>query len=512
MDNTSFMLILSALIKHLEITFFAVGLAIITGVPAGIIISKKQELSKTVLTIAGIFQTVPSLALFGLIIPFLGIGFLPSIIVLFLYALLPIITNTYIGITGIDANHIESARGMGMNRNEILFKVELPQSVPIIMGGIKVSAVTCVGTATIAALIGAGGLGTFIFRGISNGDTNKILMGAIPAALLAIVINWLFGIVERTLTPQRSSTNIDWTHRHKKSIVAAGIVLFFLPLIFFAYESYETWKNKDHTIIIGHKEHVEQRIIGEMYGLLIENNTDLNASVLQFGGTKVVFEALRSNEIKLYPEYTGTAYGSILQRTKTLPADETWEVTNEQLKQKYGLEITPTIGFNNTYAFVAKPEFMKKYDIKNISDLKKIADKVKIAADNEFLDRADGLPGVEAAYGFKFSNTPSMDPGLMITALENDSVDIAVAYSTDGRINKYGFKLIEDNKNFFPPYHIGAMIHENFPQNYPQCYQALLKLTNLITEEEMQEMNLKALEGAEPKEVAREYLEKKSLL
>ncbi len=498
--------IMSALLRHLEITFFAVGLAILIGVPLGIIISKRLSLAKPVLTVAGIFQTVPSLALFGLIIPFLGIGFLPSIVVLFLYALLPIITNTYIGITGINPNHIESARGIGMNKKEILFKVELPQSVPVIMGGIKVSAVTCVGTATIAALIGAGGLGSFIFRGIANGDSNKILMGAIPAALLAIVINWIFGLIERALTPQKSSTNIDWVHRNKRVVLLLGLIVFSLPLIFFFAESYQAWREKSNTIVVGHKAFAEQRIIGEMYGLIIDKNTDYNVNVLEFGGTMVIFEALNSGEIMVYPEYTGTAYGSILGINDLIASDKVYGLVKKQLADKYGLEMMPTMGFNDTYAFVAKPDFIKKYNVKTISDMKDISGIIRVAGDNEFLDRADGMPGVEKTYGFRFDNTATMDAGLMITSLVNDSVDVAIAYSTDGRIGKFGLKLIEDNKKFFPPYQIGAMVPEGFAEKYPRAYQELLKLRGMITESEMQQLNLKVLDGAEPKDVAREYL------
>lgn len=188
--------------QHLEITGIAVAVAILIGVPIGILISKYKKAAKYVMGIANIFQTIPSLALFGLIIPLLGIGVLPSVFVLFLYALLPIIKNTYIGITNVDPAAIEAGKGMGMKSYQILGMVEVPLALPVIMGGIRISTVINIGTATIASLIGAGGLGDYIFKGISMVNTNFLLAGAIPTALLALGVDALLGLLEKSITPK----------------------------------------------------------------------------------------------------------------------------------------------------------------------------------------------------------------------------------------------------------------------------------------------------------------------
>lgn len=193
--------------QHLQITLIAVLLAIIIGVPIGILITKYKKTAKYIIGIANIFQTLPSLALFGLVIPFLGVGLTPSIFVLFLYALLPIIKNTYIGITNLDPSIIEAGKGMGMKGYEILFIVEIPLALPVIMGGIRISTVINIGTATIAALIGAGGLGEMIFRGISTYNNNLILAGAIPTALLALTVDALLGFIEFLITPKGIKSN-----------------------------------------------------------------------------------------------------------------------------------------------------------------------------------------------------------------------------------------------------------------------------------------------------------------
>lgn len=186
----------SQTLTHIGLTFISLLIAIVIGLPLGILIAHKRKLSGAVLGIAGVFQTIPSIALLGFLIPVLGIGAKPAIFALLLYALLPIIRNTYTGITGVDATVKEAARGIGMSYSQILFKVELPLAMPVIMAGIRTATVINVGVATLASLIAAGGLGEFIFGGISLNNTNMILAGAIPAALLAIIFDFLLSKVQ----------------------------------------------------------------------------------------------------------------------------------------------------------------------------------------------------------------------------------------------------------------------------------------------------------------------------
>lgn len=188
--------------QHLQITAMSISFAVVIGVPIGIMITRKRNIAEFILGFANVFQTLPSLALFGLIIPILGIGYKPSVFVLFLYALLPIIKNTYLGISGVDPAVIDAGKGMGMTDSQILRMVEIPLSLPVIMGGIRISTVINIGTATLAALIGAGGLGDMIFKGISLNNSNMILAGAIPTALLALLVDALLGKVEKKLVPK----------------------------------------------------------------------------------------------------------------------------------------------------------------------------------------------------------------------------------------------------------------------------------------------------------------------
>lgn len=189
--------LLNQTLQHIGLTFISLLLAIAVGLPLGILIARKRKLSGTVLGIAGVLQTIPSIALLGFMIPVLGIGAKPAIVALLIYALLPIIRNTYTGIIGIDKHIIEAARALGMSKRHILFGVELPLAMPVILAGIRTATVINVGVATLASYIAAGGLGEFIFGGISLNNTNMILAGAIPAALLAIILDFLLSLVQK---------------------------------------------------------------------------------------------------------------------------------------------------------------------------------------------------------------------------------------------------------------------------------------------------------------------------
>ena len=189
--------ILSQTLEHVGLTFISLLIAIIIGLPLGILIAGKNKWAGLVLGIAGVLQTIPSIALLGIMIPLLGIGAKPAIVALFLYALLPIIRNTYTGLTGVDPVLREAARGMGMNNSQILSKVTLPLAMPVILAGVRTATVINVGVATLAAYIAAGGLGEFIFGGIALNNSNMILAGAIPAALLAIIFDFLLSRVQK---------------------------------------------------------------------------------------------------------------------------------------------------------------------------------------------------------------------------------------------------------------------------------------------------------------------------
>lgn len=194
--------LVEALFRHIELVFISMALTILIGIPLSILITRVKPLRGPVLGVANVLQTIPSLALLGFMIPLLGIGSTAAIAALFLYSLLPIIRNTYTGIREVDNATIEAAKGMGMTDLQILFKIELPLAFSVIMAGIRTSTVINVGTATLAAFIGGGGLGDFILLGIQRAMSSVILLGAFPAALLALLFDWLLGKLEKVSLPK----------------------------------------------------------------------------------------------------------------------------------------------------------------------------------------------------------------------------------------------------------------------------------------------------------------------
>lgn len=306
--------IFSLLLEHIQLTAIAVGVAILIGVPLGILICYIRKASKPVLGVANVIQAVPSMALLGFAIPILGIGTVPAVVVVVLYSLLPIIKNTFAGIHGISPEMVEAAQGIGMSRFQILYKVQIPQALPVIMAGVRISAVTAVGLMTMAAFIGGGGLGYLVFSGIRTVDNYQIIAGALPACLLALLVDFLFGVIEKLVTPislqltgQKNPKKARRTQKVILSVTAAVLVLLFA---WNGISSILANRRTGDTITVAGKDYTEQVVLCHMVSDLIEANTDLTVKRSpMLGGSQVCMGAIQSGEIDLYIDYTGTCYG-----------------------------------------------------------------------------------------------------------------------------------------------------------------------------------------------------------
>lgn len=198
-DNIS--TILAYLLEHIQLTVISIVIAIIIGVPLGVLVSYVRPFRRPILGCANVIQAIPSIAILGFLVPFLGIGEKPAIFMVVIYSLLPIIKNTATGLASINPEMVEAAKGIGMKKFEILLRVKLPLALPVIMAGIRISAVTAVGLVTIAAFIGAGGLGYLIYSGIRTVNSHLIIAGALPACILALLVDLLISIIEKLVTP-----------------------------------------------------------------------------------------------------------------------------------------------------------------------------------------------------------------------------------------------------------------------------------------------------------------------
>ena len=501
--------ILSLFLEHIQLTCFAVGLAILIGVPLGLVISYVKPLNKIVLGIASVIQAVPSMALLGFSIPILGIGLVPSVVVVILYSLLPIIKNTFTGIQGIDPDLTEAATGIGLRKSEILFKVQIPLALPVIMAGIRISAVTAVGLMTMAAFIGGGGLGYLVFSGISTVNNSQILAGAIPACILALLVDFLLGQLEKLTTPvSMRSASAKRQRRRRKILLIVSAAVIALFLVISGVRGSQG--KKQESLVVGGKNYTEQRVLCELVSQAIERETGLHVvRKNNLGGTQVVFNAMKSKDVDLYIEYTGTAYTETLGYPPISDMNEVFETVKNDFIESYNLAVLDQFAFNNTYTLAVKPELAEEYGLKTISDLAALDETFIISPTLEFMNREDGLPGLKKAYGLEFSEEIGIDGAPRYTALMSGESDIIDAFSTDGLLEKFQLAVLEDDKDFFPPYYPVPVIRNEIYEKYPELKNVFDKLGPLLTETVMQDLNyqIDELQKSESA-VASEFLDK----
>ncbi|HEL1623045.1 TPA: ABC transporter permease/substrate-binding protein [Streptococcus suis] len=486
-----------ALFEHLRISLLALIIAIAIAVPLGLILSSKKRLTEWSLQITGIFQTIPSLALLGLFIPFMGIGTLPAVVALVIYAIFPILQGTLTGLGEIDPSLEEAATAFGMNKWEKLKKFKLALAMPILMSGIRTASIMIIGTATLAALVGAGGLGSFILLGIDRNDSALILIGAVSSAVLAV----LFGYGIRLLQDKKPKT----------------ILLALLVTLFTVGASYVPMLNfSTKQLVIAGKLGAEPEILINMYKLLIEDRTDIKVEIKpNFGKTSFLYEALKSGSIDIYPEYTGTITSTLLKNSpmdlSTNP-EEVYTYAKEAILEQDGLMYLAPMAFQNTYALAVTEDYAQKNGIEKISDLAKVQQTAVAGFSLEFNDREDGNIGLKNLYNLQL-NVKTMEPALRYEAIKNGDVQLVDAYSTDSKIVSYKLKILEDDKQLFPPYQAAPLLSKETLEKYPELEQVLGVLAGNISTEEMTQMNYAVdVEGKSAEQVAREYLEQEGLL
>ncbi|NRY99055.1 osmoprotectant transport system permease protein [Clostridium beijerinckii] len=486
--------IISLLFEHIKLTALSVGIAIIIGMPLGILTSYVKKLNKPILGIASVVQAIPSMALLGFAIPFLGIGTPPAIVMVVLYSLLPIIKNTTTGIDNINPDMIEASKGIGLTKFQVLVKVQIPLALPVIMSGIRISAVTAVGLMTMAAFIGGGGLGYLVFSGIRTVNNYQILAGAIPACILALLVDGLFSIVEKLVTPislQKSNNKSKEAkikaRKIQKTILGATACI--LAGIFVVTGVSQKISSKK-VITIGSKDFTEQEILGNILSELIERKTDISVNrKFALGGTQVIFSAMKSGDVDMYVSYSGTAYGDVLKYKPISDVEKVYDTVKKDYKDKYNLDVLKQMGFNNTYTLAVTKETAKKYNLKTISDLSKVSNELTATTTLEFLNREDGLIGLTKKYNLNFKNTVGIDGSPRYAALINKESDVVDAFSTDGLLKKYDLSVLKDDKNFFPPYYAIPVIRDETLKKYPEIQPLVEKVGDLLNDDVMSELN-----------------------
>jgi osmoprotectant transport system permease protein len=511
--------------EHLMLTGISIGAAIMLGIPAGILASRVARLRGFLLGAIGILQTIPSLAMLAILLALTGkIGAVPAIIALALYALLPIVRNTLTGIQGVSSAVLEAARGIGMTNYQQLWQVKIPLALPFIVAGIRTAAVTGVGIATLSAFIGAGGLGQFINRGLALSNTNLILLGAIPAALLALVVDFSISAMGWSLESRR--------HRHLPKRL--GVVLRALAVLlpFFiglggviaymtgaaspmsGFSSTTVDQRAKAKVVIASKNFTEQFILAELMAQLIEERTNLTVERrFDLGGTMICHGAIINGEIDIYAEYTGTGLTAILRHEVLSNPDEAFRVVARAYRNRFAIEWLQSFGFNNTYAITVRKRDAYLHGWEKISDLRESAANLRAGFTSEFAERPDGYPGLRKVYGLSFGEVRDFDPTLMYEALAKGEADVICAFATDGRLAAYQLEPLSDDRGFFPPYYAAPIIREEVLKAHPEIRDALAPLLGLLDDLTMQRLNYQ-VDGKKrsPRHVARDFLKSHNLL
>jgi osmoprotectant transport system permease protein len=491
--------------QHIVLVFVSILVAVIIGVPTGILLTRYRALRGPVLGIANVMQTIPSLALFGFLIPlpFIGgIGTRTALVALVLYSLLPIIRNTVTGILNVDPNVREAAVAMGMTGGQVLRQVELPLAMGVIVTGIRVATVIAVGVTTIAAAVGAGGLGVYIFRGLRQYDNNLLLAGALSAALLALAADSLLGLVERQFSFETKRSSIV-----RKLAVVVAIVLVIGGAVLWLGRSTPSSETR---IAVGSKDFTESALLAEIVAQMLEARGVSVERRFELGGN-LPHEALVAGTLDLYPEYTGTSFTAILQHAPITDPRAVYDQVKQEYADRFKVAVSQPLGFENTFAILVRGEDARRLNLKTISNASAEAPRWRAGFGQDFMSRADGYPGFSKTYGLKFAEVREMDLSLTYIALSSRQVDLIAGNSTEGRIPTLDLFQLADDRRYFPPYEAVYLVRQDSLTRVPALQEVLSKLANAISTDEMRRLNYE-IDGRkrDPKEVVKEWLKGRS--
>lgn len=466
--------------QHVVLVLVSTAAAVAVGVPAGIAAARRPRAGRVLLLVANALQTVPSLALLGFLLPLPFIGGLgprTAMVTLALYALLPVVRMTVTGIRSVDPAVVEAGIAMGMTPGQLLRLVQLPLAMPSIVAGVRVATVIGVGTATIAAAIGAGGLGEYIFRGLSMADTTTILAGAVPSAVLALAADGVLALLEQRVrhAPPSSRSLAQGTGG------AAVVVVILLAAL--------VGRAAPDAVVVGSKNFTEQVLLGELVAQAVEAEGLHVERKLNLGGTFVADRGLRAGELDAYVEYTGTAVTAVFHQAVPQEAGAAFDLART-LYAAQGVSAHAPLGFNNTFAILVRADDARAMGLRRVSDLARVAAGWTPGFGYEFLQRDDGYAGLVAAYGLAFAAQPrGMDLSLIYKALADHQVDVIAGDATSALIEQFGLVPLEDDRHYFPPYEAVPLVRTATLLKHPEVGRALARLAGRISDADMRAMN-----------------------
>ena len=476
--------------NHVRVSLTALAIGFAISFPLALIVRRKPLARDIVLGVASIVQTVPGLALLALFYPLLlmlaglssqffgfgfsAFGFLPAVLALALYSMLPVLRNTITGLQGIDPAIIEAAEGVGMTPRQSLIMVELPLALPVIMAGVRTAAVWVIGTATLSTPIGQTSLGNYIFAGLQTQNWVFVLFGCGAAAALALAVDQLLALIE-------SGVRLRSRIRVGVGIlgVAALVVATLIPNLARAKTNY----------VVGAKTFTEQYILSSLIAQRLQA-AGLPASSREGLGSNVIFEALSKGDIDVYVDYSGTLWVNQLKRTEILPRTELLEQLKSTLASQYKISLAGELGFENAYALVMPRKRAEALGVKSIADLASRASTLSIAGDYEFFSRPEWA-SIKQSYSLAFRQQRQMQPDFMYAAVASGEVDVIAGYTSDGLIAKYDLIALDDPKHAIPSYDAIVLVSPK-RANDMQLLDALKPLIGKIDIATMREANLRA--------------------
>ena len=495
----------SLICEHLFIVLAASILSIAIGLPLGIWAYVSKTARPIILRAVDLLQTIPSLALLGIIMVFLDPGKLTVITGITLYSLLPIVRNTCLGLQEVDPGVKEAARGMGMSKPYRVLMVEFPLAFPTVFTGIRIAVVNAIGTAVFAAFVGGGGLGGVITQAIRISDMKLILAATGVLMVIAVVLDLLMGWFENQMRKDKGGSRKMW-------IPVAAILLAFCLLL-----PYGRGSSGDLMLYDG--DYSETQLMHHMVKMLVEDQTGLSVTIQDQMSQVNNWNALNgdSHTCDLMISYDGTLLTTFFHQDVTdVPEGMSlYDYVNQTAQEEYGMRLLEKLGFDNTYAIAVPQSIADQYGLETISDLIPVADQLTFGAEQGFFTLEGSMkygPFTEF-YGLNFRNAISVDLGLKYTAIENGSFDVTVVYATDGLNRKAGLKILEDDKSFFPDYNGAFLAREDVLEQYPELAGILNQLAGRIPTEQMAELTYQVdVVGRTVDDVAREFLVSQGLL
>lgn len=491
---------------HIFLSMAALLVGIVVSIPLGIWASRRPRIEHASLVLASVVQTIPSLALLALMVFAWGtIGWMPTLVALILYSVLPMLRNTITGLQSIDPSIIEAADGVGMSRRQALFLVQLPLAAPTIVAGVRTASVWVVGAATIAQPVGATSLGNYIFVGLQTLNWVSLLFGCVFAALLALLLDALLHGLE--LAVERRSRRLG------ASVGAGLIFLAFSPILLaqldrstssvvrFGARGKET--QQDVKFVVGGKAFTEQYILADVIRDRLERE-GLEIDVRDGMGSATTFRALETNEIDCYVDYTGTIWTNYMGRSEIQSPVEMLIDVAAHLKSESGIICLGPLGFSNDYAFAMKRAHAERDGVHDLHDLARHSQRLTAGTDIEFFDRPEWT-AVNQTYGLEFAKKTTMDPTLMYGAIDSGQLDVVIAFNTDSRIASYDLSVIEDPEYALPPYDAVLLVSKRMAQNRA-AMRALRPLIQSITSGEMRVANGMVDVDGQPVSAASEFL------